>query len=128
MTAAKPIHVTVRGQSVDFDDVLLATDGGNLSAHGRLDGDTRQLAGEVSGHLDLELLQPLLGASVDKLSGDLKVELGAAGTLDKPLLHGAVDVINAVTVRPHGVDTDFVISAADYSSSTTTACASSGSR
>jgi autotransporter translocation and assembly factor TamB len=114
VAAAKPIHVTVRGQSVDLDDVLLATDGGNLSAHGRIDGDTRQLAGEVSGHLDLELLQPLLGTSVDKLSGDLKVELGAGGTLDKPLLHGAVDVINAVTVRPHGFDTDFVIGGGSF--------------
>ena len=114
VAAAKPIHVTVRGQSVDLDDVLLATDGGNLSAHGRLDGDTRQLAGEVSGHLDLELLQPLLGASVDKLSGDLKVELGAGGTLDKPLLHGAVDVVNAVTVRPHGFDSDFVIGGGSF--------------
>ena len=114
VAAARPIHLAVRGQSVDLDDVLLATDGGNLSAHGRLDGDTRQLAGEVSGHLDLELLQPLLGASIDKLSGDLKVELGAAGTLDKPILHGAVDVINAVTLRPHGIDTDFVIGAGSF--------------
>ena len=114
VAAAKPIHVSVRGQSVDLDDVLLTTDGGNLSAHGRLDGDTRQIAGEVSGHLDLELLQPLLGSSIDKLSGDLKVELGAAGTLDKPLLHGAVDVINAVTLRPHGVATDFVVGAGSF--------------
>ncbi len=114
VAAAKPIHVTVRGQSVDLDDVLLATDGGDLSAHGRLDGDTRQIAGEVSGKLALELLQPLLGASVDKLSGDLKVELGVAGTLDKPLLHGAVDVVNAVTLRPHGVATDFVIGGGSF--------------
>ena len=114
VAAAKPLHVAVRGQSVDLDDVLLTTDGGNLSARGRLDGDTRQLAGEVSGHLDLELLQPLLGASVDRLSGSLKVELGAAGTLDKPLLHGAIDVANAVTLRPHGFDTDFVIGAGSF--------------
>src|SRR6185295_13524280 len=81
VSAAKPLHVSVRGQNVELDEVLFATDGGTLKARGRLDGDGGRLEGELSGHLSLELLQPLLGTSVDKLSGDLGVQLSASGTI-----------------------------------------------
>ena len=114
VTIAKPLHVAVRGQAVELDEVLFATDGGNLKARGRIDGETGRIDGEMSGHLDLELLQPFVGGAVDKLSGDLQVQLGAAGTLRQPILHGAVDVVNAVTVRPHGFDTDLTMKSGSF--------------
>jgi hypothetical protein len=106
--------VSVRGQSVELDEVLFATDGGTLKARGRLDGDGGRLDGEMSGHLDLELLQPFLGTSVDKLSGDLSVQLGASGTISKPILRGAIDVAHAVTVRPHGFATDLTLGSGSF--------------
>ena len=114
VAAAKPIHVTVKGQEVVLDEVLLATDGGELRARGRLDGQTGQMDGQMSGHLDLDLLQPFVGAQVDRLAGRLKVEVGVGGTIGKPILHGAIDVINAVTVRPHGLASDLTIGSGSF--------------
>ena len=55
---------------------------------GRLDG--KAISGNLSGHLDLELVQPFLGAAspIEQLHGGLRVELQARGTLDKPDLRG----------------------------------------
>jgi hypothetical protein len=114
VSTARPLHLTVRGQTVELDEVLFATDGGNLKARGRLDGDSGRLDGEMSGHLDLALLQPLLGTSIDKLSGDLSVELGVGGTIGKPILHGAIDVAHAVTLRPHGFGTDLTLGSGSF--------------
>jgi hypothetical protein len=114
VNAVKPLHVSVKGGLVVLDEILFATDGGDFRAQGRLDGPSGALAGQMSGHLDLELLQPLLRGSVPKLSGDLKVELTAAGTLSKPLLHGGIDVVNAIKLRPKGFDSDVTIGSGSF--------------
>ena len=107
VAATRPIHVVVFGDRVTLDQVDLATTGGDLHAHGTLDGN--RVAGAVDGHLDLELLQPFVTASIDKLAGALDVGLTAAGTLDKPDLRGKVVVQQPVRVRPKGFDADVVV-------------------
>jgi autotransporter translocation and assembly factor TamB len=102
-----PLHVTVNGDHVALDRVTLSTDGGALAAEGRLDGQT--IKGAMSGHLDLELLQPFLRGAVQSLSGDLKVEVKAGGTLAKPDLHGQVTIVDAIKVRPKDFPSDITI-------------------
>jgi translocation-and-assembly-module (TAM) inner membrane subunit TamB-like protein len=102
-----PLHVAVNGDRVALDKVTFATDGGALAAEGHLDGQT--LSGSMSGHLDLELLQPFLRGNVQSLSGDLKVEVKAAGTLAKPDLRGQIAIVDAIKVRPKDFPTDVTI-------------------
>lgn len=112
--AARPLHVSVNGDRVLLDEAHFKTDGGDLVVAGRLDG--RAMAGNLSGHLDLELLQPFLGAAspLERLSGDLRVELAARGTLDKPDLHGEMAIANAVRLRPKEFDRDVVINSGKF--------------
>jgi hypothetical protein len=93
-----PLHVKIDGDHVVLDKVKLATDGGDLEAQARLDGTA--LKGAITGHLDLELLQPFLRSRVQSLTGDLRVQVDAGGTLAKPALSGHVEIVNAIHVRP----------------------------
>src|SRR5207244_1652534 len=111
--AATPLHVSVNGDRVVLDPVHFSTDGGDLHAQGRLDGQTIQ--GAVDGHLDLELLQPFLRGTLDQISGDLKVEVKAAGTLSEPDLRGQVLVVNPVKVRLTALPSDVLISSGQLS-------------
>lgn len=105
--AASPLHVTVKGDHVALDKVSFATDGGTLSAEGRLDGQA--LSGAMSGHLSLELLQPFLLGAVQSLSGDLKVEVKAGGTLAAPDLRGQIAIVDAIKVRPKAFPSDVTV-------------------
>ncbi|HEX2658687.1 MAG TPA: translocation/assembly module TamB domain-containing protein, partial [Polyangia bacterium] len=105
--ATKPIHVAVNGDHVTLDPLDLATTGGDLHARGALDGD--KIAGEIDGHLDLELLQPFLIGRVERLTGAMDVNLRAAGSLKRPDLGGRLVISQPVRVRPTGFDTDLVI-------------------
>jgi hypothetical protein len=106
--AARPVHVHLAGDHIALDEAHFATDGGDLRVEGRLDG--RAISGALSGHLDLELLQPFLGAAgVERLGGDLRAELRAGGTLDKPDLRGEVAIVNPIHLRPAGLYRDIVV-------------------
>ncbi|HVV49425.1 MAG TPA: translocation/assembly module TamB domain-containing protein, partial [Polyangia bacterium] len=106
--AARPVHLHVAGDHVALDEAHFSTDGGDLRVEGRLDG--RAISGALSGHLDLELLQPFLGdAPVEHLGGDLRAELTAGGTLDSPDLRGAVAIANPIHLRPRDFARDVVI-------------------
>jgi hypothetical protein len=105
--ATSPLHVTVAGDHVVLEKVTFATDGGALAAEGRLDGQAVQ--GAMSGHLDLELLQPFLRGALQSLSGDLKVEVKAGGTLDKPDLRGQVAIVDAIKLRPKDFPSDVTV-------------------
>jgi hypothetical protein len=106
--AARPVHVHVAGDHIALDEAHFATDGGDLRVEGRLDG--RAISGALSGHLDLELVQPFLGAvAIDRLGGDLRAELTAGGTLDRPDLRGEVVVANPIHIRPHELNRDIVV-------------------
>ncbi len=102
-----PLHVTVNGDHVALDKVTLATDGGALAAEGHLDG--QNISGAMSGHLDLELVQPFLRGALQSISGDLKVEVKAGGTLSKPDLRGQIAIVDAVKVRPKDFPSDITI-------------------
>lgn len=110
--AKKPIHATVRGDTVVLDEARFATDGGEFHAQGRL--DPKGIQGDIAGHLNLELLQPFLRGNVEKISGDLKVELTARGTMDKPILRGKVDIASPVHVRPVEFDSEIVVGGGSF--------------
>jgi hypothetical protein len=107
--AARPLHVSVNGTRTVLDEAHFKTDGGDLVVAGRL--DDKAISGNLSGHLSLELIQPLLGAAspLEKLTGDLRVELQARGTLDKPDVRGEMTVANPIHLRPKEFDRDVVI-------------------
>jgi hypothetical protein len=105
--AARPLHVTMTGDHVVLDEAHFSTDGGDLHAEGRLDKDV--IKGAVTGHLDLELLQPFLRGALQRLTGDLDLELHASGTLAKPDLRGRVAIAHPVELRPKGFDSDIVV-------------------
>jgi TamB, inner membrane protein subunit of TAM complex len=111
--ATSPVHVAVSGDHVVFDKAHFATHGGDLTAEGRLDG--KAIRGEMSGHLDLELLLPFLRGNVQNLTGDLKVEVKAAGTLDKPDLRGQIAIVNAIKVRPKDFPSDVTVGSGVFS-------------
>ena len=106
--ASKPIHVAITGDHVVLDPMDLATTGGDLHVRGSLDGDT--IAGDIDGHLDLELLQPFLVGRVERLTGAMDVNLRAAGSLKRPDLAGRLAISQPVRVRPTGFDTDLIVS------------------
>ena len=112
--AARPLHVIVNGDRIVLDEAHFKTDGGDLVAAGRLDG--KAISGSLSGHLDLELLQPFLGAAspVERLAGDLRVEVQAGGTLDKPDLRGDLAIANPVRLRPRDFDRDVTIASGKF--------------
>jgi autotransporter translocation and assembly factor TamB len=102
-----PLHVTVEGDRVALDKVTLATDGGSLAAEGRLDG--QKVSGAMSGHLSLELVQPFVRGALQSISGDLKVEVKAGGTLAKPDLRGQIAIVDAIKLRPKDFPSDVTI-------------------
>ena len=105
--AARPVHVHVAGDHIALDEAHFATDGGDLRVEGRLDG--RAISGALQGHLDLELLEPFLAGSVERLGGDLRAQLTAGGTLDRPDLRGEVVIANPIHIRPPELNRDVVI-------------------
>jgi autotransporter translocation and assembly factor TamB len=113
VSATAPIHVTLRGEHLVLDDMRLATTGGALHARGELNG--REVAGNVDGHLDLELLQPFVRSRIERISGDLDLSLVASGTLDQPLLRGQLNIRDPIHIRPLGFDTDVIIASGTVS-------------
>jgi len=107
VSASRPIHVTVAGDKIVLDQLDLATTGGELHARGALDG--KKVNGNVDGHLDLELLQPFLSGTVDRLTGAMDVSVVASGTLDQPGLRGRLAVSQPVRIRPKTFDADVVL-------------------
>lgn len=113
--AARPLHVAVRGAQVILDEAHFTTEGGDLMARGALDG--KAVYGELDGHLNLDLLQPVLrlvggdsAAAVDRLSGDLEVGLKLKGTLDAPDVRGQLTITNPIRAHLAELDREVVIS------------------
>lgn len=125
---AGDLHVSVVGERLTLDPVRLETDGGEVALSGRLDapahaGGPRAFAADVAGHLDLEILQPLMRDSLRSASGDMNVRLSAAGAIfpkeegparPSPVelgsLQGEIAIQHPVRLRPVAVDADIAIS------------------
>jgi hypothetical protein len=106
--AVRPIHVNMHGDRIVLDETRFSTTGGELQVGGRLEG--KEIAAKLSGRLTLELLQPFLaGAGIERLTGDLAVEVTAAGTTDRPSLRGQVAISTPVRLRLADFDRDFVV-------------------
>ena len=106
--ATQPVHVVVNGDRIVLDDMRLATNGGVLSARGRLEG--KRVEGSLDGHLDLELIQPFIRENVERVSGDLDLKVNVAGTIASPEIRGKMNVGEAIHIRPIGFDTDVIVS------------------
>jgi autotransporter translocation and assembly factor TamB len=104
---AGDLHVRVIGDRVALDPARLVTDGGEFRLSGELAGQS--LRAELAGHLDLELLQPFLRHQVDRLGGDLAVDLKVAGTTARPDLQGRVIIAHPVRVQLPGTAPEVVI-------------------
>ena len=108
----RPLHVALSSDRVVLDEARFQTDGGEFRAAGRI--EHQRIEGDMSGHLDLELLQPFLRGRVDKISGDLEVALSARGTLSAPTLRGQIAVVSPVRVRPANVDTEITLASGSF--------------
>jgi autotransporter translocation and assembly factor TamB len=104
---AGDLHVLVVGDRVALDPTRLVTDGGEFRVEGDLAGQT--LRGALGGHLNLDLLQPFLRHQVERLTGDLMVDLKVAGTTARPDLQGRVAIAHPVRVQPVGTAPEVVI-------------------
>jgi autotransporter translocation and assembly factor TamB len=104
---AGDLRVKMVGDRLALDPARLVTDGGEFRVEGELAGAA--LKGALSGHLDLDLLQPFLRQYVDSLTGDLAVDLKVAGTTGRPDLQGVVAIAHPVRVEPAGTAPALVI-------------------
>jgi hypothetical protein len=105
-----PLHAVLMGERLRLDEARLITDGGAFRLHGELMG--AEVQGSLTGHLDLDLLQPFVRSKVTKLTGDLAVELAVAGTTARPDLRGTIVIRDPVRVQPAGFPAEVVIPSA----------------
>ena len=98
---AGDIRVMMSGSHLIVDRTRLVTDGGEFKLAGELRDDV--VSAEVSGSLNLELLQPFLADRVESLGGQVYLEARIAGTPRRPLGEGVLAVARPITVRLPGV-------------------------
>jgi autotransporter translocation and assembly factor TamB len=104
---AGDLHLAMIGERVVLDQARLVTDGGEFRLSGELAGQT--VRGSVAGHLTLDLLQPFLRHQVERLAGDLAVDLKVSGTTSRPDLQGRVAIAHPVRVQLVGTTPEVVI-------------------
>lgn len=102
--SAAAIHATWQGESLHLDPMRLLTNGGLLEVRGDLKG--RAIDARATGHLDLELLHAFAWRQLERLTGDVAVDLAVSGTLDQPRLIGGITVKAPILVRPRAVALD----------------------
>jgi autotransporter translocation and assembly factor TamB len=100
MKNAGDLRVAVLGDRVSLDPARLVTDGGEFRLEGQLAGQL--LSGSLGGHLALDLLQPFLRHQVERLTGDLAVDLKLGGTTARPVVQGSLAIAHEVHVQPIG--------------------------
>lgn len=101
------LAVAMHGERVVLQPARLVTDGGEFRLAGELNGTA--LAGAVSGHLSLDLLQPFLRRQVSALTGDLAVDLKVGGTTTRPDLEGRLAIARPVRIQPVGAAPEVLI-------------------
>jgi autotransporter translocation and assembly factor TamB len=98
---AGDIRVVMSGSNLIVDRTRLVTDGGEFKLAGELRDDV--VSAEVSGSLNLELLQPFLADRIESLGGQVYLSARIAGTPRRPLGEGTLAVARPITVRLPGV-------------------------
>ncbi len=104
---AGQIRVVLVGDRIIIDESRFVTDGGELKIRAELNGDA--ISAAILGHLDLDLLQPFLGQTVERLTGDVAIELTASGTRTRPLLAGSIRIANGVKLKVNGFDPEITV-------------------
>jgi autotransporter translocation and assembly factor TamB len=98
---AGDVRVMMSGSHLIVDRTRLVTDGGEFKLAGELRDDV--VSAEVSGSLNLELLQPFLTDRLESLGGQVYLEARIAGTPRRPLGEGVLAVARPITARLPGV-------------------------
>jgi autotransporter translocation and assembly factor TamB len=101
------LRATVTGDHIVLDQARFITDAGRFSVTGALQGES--LRAELSGQLDLELLQPLLRKKLEKLGGAVSLEVKVSGTMTKPLVDGTLAIARPVNALPAGFDSPIAV-------------------
>jgi autotransporter translocation and assembly factor TamB len=101
------LRATVADDRIVLDQARFITDAGRFSVTGVLQGES--LRAELSGQLDLELLQPLLRKKFEKLGGAVSLEVKVSGTMTKPLVDGTLAIARPVIALPAGFDSPIAV-------------------
>ena len=109
---ASPLHIVTDTEKVVVDQARLLTQGGEFTLFAEVrpvkDGKgaviDRAVNADVSGKLDLDLLQPLVRAQFKSLRGGIALEVHARGTVKKPDLSGKIAIVRPVYAQARGFD------------------------
>jgi hypothetical protein len=107
-----PLHVATDTERVTVDQATLATQGGEftLFAEVRPVKDDKgavvdhSVNADVSGKLDLDLLQPLLRGQFESLRGGIGLEVHARGSVKKPDLSGKIAIARPIRAEARAFD------------------------
>lgn len=102
-----PLHAALAGDRITLDPAKLVTDGGEFGLRGEMAGGL--VAGSLSGHLNLDLLQPFLRRQVTKLTGDVAVDLNVSGPVARPIVEGKIAVGRPVRLQAVGFTSELVV-------------------
>ena len=114
---ATDLHVVTNTEKIVVEPARLVTRGGEftLSADVRpqknSDGEVvdRSVSAEVSGKLDLELLQPLVASKLVSLGGGIGLEVRVGGSVKKPDLRGRIAILRPVRAEARGFEQSLLI-------------------
>jgi autotransporter translocation and assembly factor TamB len=101
------LRATLTGDHIVLSQARFITDAGRFSVTGALQGES--LRAELSGQLDLELLQPLLRKRLEKLGGAVSLDVKVSGTMTKPLVDGTLAIARPVNALPAGFDSPIAV-------------------
>ncbi len=114
---ATDLHVVTDTEKVVVDPARLITRGGEFTLSGMVrpqkdaKGEVVDQAvnADVSGKLDLELLQPLVASKLTSLGGGIGLEIHVGGSVKKPDLDGRVAILRPIRAEARGFDQSLLI-------------------
>jgi autotransporter translocation and assembly factor TamB len=101
------LRLTVNGSNVRLARTRLVMDGGEFRIQGSLEDEA--ISGEVSGLLNLELLQPFVGDQAERLSGDVTLALKVSGTRARPAGEGSITIASPVLIKLLGFGPEIAV-------------------
>ncbi len=106
---ATDIHLEMAGPDLVLHPARLVTDGLECRLAGEVHGE--RLSAQVSGSINLELLQPFLTDRVEHLGGGVDVSLRLSGTTAHPQAEGNIDIARPIAIKLPTVDPIFTVPA-----------------